>query len=634
MANGSPSKIGKYEILGEIGKGSMGTVHKARDPLLDRVVALKTILPTAEIHAEAKERFLREARSVARLQHPNIITIYEMGEVEEMPFIAMEFLEGESLADAMASGRPGSLEGKLEVVHQLCRGLGYAHGRGVIHRDIKPTNIFLLADGTAKVLDFGVAWLEGGTFATRTGMLLGTPVYMAPEQFSGGDLDHRVDQWALGAILYEMIAGKRPFDAETVPTLVYQIVHTPLPQLDPDELGIPATVVQLINRALQKNRDDRFLNLEVMAGAMRAVLSGEAGPMDVDPAATHQATQRLIDTAPPKSSVLAPEAMVDTEAAPVPAADATVARFHPETFRDQGVLADAGPLQVIAVSPDERMLAIGGVDGSVQIWDLERRVRIQTLRSRVHLRSGHSARTTGLAFSPDGGLLATAHLDGTIYVWDPGTGFEMEAQLKHEGVVGGLGFVPDGSTLISGGQDSTLKFWDVPAVLQGDARRQMRRQPAEVTALTVSARGDVVVTGHVNHNLRAHDAESGRLVATFHGLKSAPSTLAMSRDGTLLACGSRDGSIRLFRLAGRAQLRHFEAHSRTVSSLAFFPDGRHVGSVAMDRELAIWEVSYEDRIATLMAGGGDSCASVAVLGRSGRLLCGLASGQIRVWEFK
>ncbi len=611
----------------------MGTVHKARDPVLDRVVALKTILPGADIEAEARERFLREARSVARLQHPNIITIYEMGEVDGVPFIAMEYLEGMSLTEAARIGRPSDLPGKLAVIEQLCRGLAYAHGRGVIHRDIKPSNIFLLRDGTAKVLDFGVAWLEGGTFATRTGMLVGTPVYMAPEQFSGEAVDHRVDMWALGVILYEMVSGERPFEADTVPQLIYRIVHTPLPDLDPAEHGISIMVVQLLRRALQKNPDDRYRDLDEMGRAVRAIMDGEERAEAVDPAATSHL--RMEPAAGGSPAEVSP-AEVDTasQVSPLPAAEVTVPRVHTATFSDRGMLADAGPLQVIAASPNERLLAIGGVDGSVRMWDLETRVSLRTLRSRVHLRSGHSALTTCLAFSPDGALLATGHLDGSIYVWDSQSGFEMEAQLRHEGAVGGVAFSPDGSLLISGGRDATVKYWEVPAVLAGEARRQMRRQPSEVTALAIAAKGGLVVTGHGNRNLRAHEISSGRLMATFHGLTAVPSALAVSPDAGLLACGGRDGSIRLFRMAGRAQLRRFEAHTKTVCSLAFFPDGRHMASVSMDHEVAVWEISHEDRMATLSAGSGESCADLAVLGRGGWLVCGLAGGRIRLWQYR
>jgi len=598
----------------------MGTVYKARDPDLDRVIALKTILPGSVIEVEARERFLREARSVARLQHPNIITIFELGEMEDVPFIAMEFLEGESLSHSVKSGRPKELRRKLTVAHQLCRGLGYAHSRGVIHRDIKPSNIFLMPDGTVKVLDFGVAWLEGGTFATRTGMLVGTPAYMAPEQFSGEKVDHRVDMWSIGVIVYEMV------------------------ELDPVELGIPGGVAELLVCALEKDPNDRFSDLDAMAIALMTMIEGGVPQKIVDidatvslgpPGTTSQNAAPLPETAsrhliPPTEPAVE---VMDTAMAPSPSVDSTLARYHAGVFRDDGVLAEAGPLHVIAVSPDERLLAIGGIDGSIKLWNLEGRVGVRTLRSRIHLRTGHDALTTCLQFSPDGALLATGHLDGAIYVWDSKSGLEMESQLRHEGSVGGLAFTPDGSTLISGGKDAIIKYWDVEAVIAGEARRQMRRQPAAVTALAMTVKGDLVVTGHSNRNLRAHDAATGRLIATFHGVRSVPSALALSPDGSLLACGSRDGAIRLFRLAGRAELRRFEAHSKTVSSLSFFPDGRHLASVAMDDEVAIWEVSQEDREATLSAGIGKSCASVVVIGRSGRVACGLSDGQIRSWTF-
>jgi WD40 repeat protein len=320
-------------------------------------------------------------------------------------------------------------------------------------------------------------------------------------------------------------------------------------------------------------------------------------------------------------------------APPLGASVGATARLNAGAFRDGGVLADTGPLQVILASPDERVLAVGGVDGSIWLWDLEHRVSLRTLRSRVHLKTGHSALTTSLAFSEDGALLATGHLDGSISMWDPASGFEFDAQLRHDGAVGGLAFVPGGSVLISGGRDESLKYWDLAAVLEGEARRDLRRQPAAVTALAVSADGGLVVTGHTNLNLRGHDVASGRLVATFHGLQAVPSALRLSPDGGLLSCGCRNGSIRLFRVEGRVQLRHFEAHNKTVSSLAFFPDGRHFASVAMDQEVAIWSVSFEDRLVTLSVGSGVSCASLAVLGSSRRLVCGLAGGQIRVWDY-
>ena len=209
----TPEKIDKYVVLGELGRGAMGTVYKARDPVLGRLVAIKMMSQDLVIEEEMRSRFNREAKSVAKLQHPNIVTVFDFGELENVgvPYIVMELLDGVSLAQMMEEGRPERLEDKVEIVTQMCRGLDYAHKRGVIHRDIKPGNIQVLPAGLAKVLDFGIAWSEGSTIKTKTGLVMGTPNYMAPEQISDQNVDHRADMWAVGVILYELLTGERPF---------------------------------------------------------------------------------------------------------------------------------------------------------------------------------------------------------------------------------------------------------------------------------------------------------------------------------------------------------------------------------------------------------------------------------------
>ena len=217
-----PEKIDKYVVLGELGRGAMGTVYKARDPVLDRVVAIKMMSEDLLIEEEMRGRFNREARSAAGLQHPNIVTIFDFGELEGqgVPYIVMELLEGDSLAQLMEQGKPERLKDKMQIVSQICRGLDYAHKRGVIHRDVKPGNIQVLPDGTAKILDFGIANVEGSTIKTKTGLVMGTPNYMAPEQISGATVDHRADMWAVGILLYELLGKDRPSTASTVPGLV------------------------------------------------------------------------------------------------------------------------------------------------------------------------------------------------------------------------------------------------------------------------------------------------------------------------------------------------------------------------------------------------------------------------------
>ncbi|MCP4895626.1 MAG: protein kinase [bacterium] len=617
----------------------MGTVYRARDPVLDRVVALKTIYTGTPLEGEAKMRFLREARSAARLQHPNIITVYELGEVEDAPYIAMEYLEGVSLAEIIERQLLESLDLGVGIIEQVCRGLAYAHSRGVVHRDIKPGNIVVLSDGTAKILDFGIAWLEGGTVATRTGMLLGTPSYMAPEQFSGQPVDHRVDLWAVGVIMYELLAGHRPFEGDNVPALIYKIVHTDCEALEPEALGIPASLVRVIHQALEKDPGQRYRDGETMAMAVRRAWLNPQESQEADASIGGEATTPM--PAPAAAMAVAERQEAERTAARAMAArDAAAERpdgasrllDRADTFHEEANFGEPLELNVIACAADESVLAVGGTDGSIRLWDLRTRMKTMTLRSRVHLRTGHAALVTCLAYSRTGDKMATGHLDGSIYLWDPGSGLEQEVKLGHEAAVTGLAFSPDGKTLVSGAKDSTLKCWDMDALMSGEARRMMRRQPADITCLGVLPDGEHVVTGHANRSLRIHELATGKLTGTVHGHGGAPNAIAISPDGKLAATGGWDRVVRIVDLEKRAVVREFEGHSRSVCAVVFFPNGRQLASAAMESSVAIWDLTQDEQILTLWGGSNESFASVTLLDGGGRLACGLTDGRIRIWR--
>jgi hypothetical protein len=509
----------------------------------------------------------------------------------------------------------------------------------VIHRDVKPSNVFVLEDGTAKLLDFGIARVEGGTFATDKGVVLGTPHYMAPEQFSPTPIDHRVDMWAVGVILYELLTGDRPFEASSVPSMIYKIINKPLPRIDAVAHGVPQALVEVVNRALAKDPNDRFEDMEDLARALRTVDGPSAGDERQRLEDVTRAVQMVMaesdaaaETAPDLSLAAADAVeQVDTDVQRAGGQVRPGTGMRPHTvYRESGIFGERQGLQVIAVSPDQSLLALGGVDGSIRFWDLHERVKLTTLRSRVHLRTGHVALTTALAFSPDGALLAAGHLDGSIYVWDPETGLDLDARLRHEGAIGGLAFSADGSVLVSGGMDSTIKCWEMAAVRDGEGRRVLRRQPADVTALAVVR--DRIITGHGNRVIRVQELESGRLVATLHGHQAAPSVVLPSADGKLLVSGGRDRTIRVFDLESRLQLRLFEGHNRPISSVAIVPQQQLVASVAMDNALMIWDVARGVE-ATTVYGEADECfASVAVHRATGTVLCGLSDGRIRLFQ--
>jgi hypothetical protein len=270
------ARIGRYVVLGRIGKGGMGMVYRGLDEALEREVAVKTLAGEGNLDEESRKRFEVEAKAAARLQHPNIVTVFERGEDRGVPFIAMELLPGMDLEAQLRSGESLPLAEKLEVVIQVARGLAFAHENRIVHRDIKPSNIRLLDDGTAKIMDFGIAKQEG-TQLTKTGMMLGTVHYMSPEQVRGQKLDGRSDVFSLGVILYEMLAGRRPFKGDGPTDVLYKIVHEEPPPLDLGSLGedVSPRLQEIVARALAKNLPERYENAAGLADDLAEVLAAQ-----------------------------------------------------------------------------------------------------------------------------------------------------------------------------------------------------------------------------------------------------------------------------------------------------------------------------------------------------------------------
>ncbi len=266
------SQLGRYEILSELGQGAMGVVYKARDPLIDRVVAIKTInLGLAQEEKEEYEgRFYQEARAAGRLNHPNIVTIYDVGKSGEIAYIAMEFLRGCELRDLLRDREKLPVVQVLDIVAQVAQGLAYAHEHEIVHRDIKPSNIMVIQDGHVKITDFGIARMASSAVRTQTGMVLGSPKYMSPEQVLGREIDQRSDIFSLGVMLYEMLTGQSPFMGENVNAIMFQTLNTvPTP---PGILNskVPDMLNFIVAKALAKDRDDRYQNARDLANDLRA----------------------------------------------------------------------------------------------------------------------------------------------------------------------------------------------------------------------------------------------------------------------------------------------------------------------------------------------------------------------------
>jgi serine/threonine-protein kinase len=266
-------RIGRFEILEKLGEGAMGTVYRALDPLIERTVAIKTI-PLNQPEEEKRlfeDRFLREAKSAGKLSHPNIVTIYDVGETDDFAYIAMEYLEGMPLREILREHGPLPIELGLETALQMAQALAFAHEHGIVHRDIKPPNVIVCKRGTVKLTDFGIAHLMSST-ETRSGMLMGSPRYMSPEQVQGQPIDGRSDIFSLGVVLYEMLAGYPPFGGEELHGILFRIVNEHVPPVSHVRKDAPAGVDEILARCLAKKPQDRYSSAHELAIELGALL--------------------------------------------------------------------------------------------------------------------------------------------------------------------------------------------------------------------------------------------------------------------------------------------------------------------------------------------------------------------------
>ena len=273
-----PESIGKYKVTRPLGKGAMGMVYEGFDPVIERKVAIKTILgeylDAAEME-EAVARFKREAQAGGRLMHPGIVGVYEYGHHGEMAFIVMEYVEGDELKRTLSAGKRFELIEVFEIMKQLLAALDYSHKQGVVHRDIKPANLMILPGPKVKIMDFGIARLASSNL-TQVGTVVGTPTHMAPEQLMGVPADGRADLWSSGVILYELLTGKSPFLAETPAAVMHKVMQGDVPPPSSIDSSLPAGFDTVIARALAKKPDDRFQNAREFQNGLLLALQGKA----------------------------------------------------------------------------------------------------------------------------------------------------------------------------------------------------------------------------------------------------------------------------------------------------------------------------------------------------------------------
>jgi serine/threonine-protein kinase len=644
----------------------MGTVYKARDPVLDRLVALKTVHPGLLTKGDTLVRFQREARAAAKLQHTNIVTIYELGEAAETLFIAMELLEGSDLAHAMVPADRLTREQKIKIIVQVCRGLDYAHKQGVFHRDVKPANVHVRPDLSVKLVDFGIARLADSNM-TQTGLVLGTPSYIAPEALIGARVDHRADMWAVGVILYELLAGRRPYESPTITSLVYRIVHEPLPPLDAKGLRLPSALVAVVHKALEKDPAARFFDLAEMALALEQVL-GRSKPVAaaLPPPARARAyernfaeardllakseldgalaaARRALTLEPSRTGIVALISVIEEQLRDGP----TIRRPAPVLASPAGngatavrVAAAATPVPALRSEPTPTPMPMPTpVAHEPPPGHVTMELRARGASAFRELATfGEPPATQTTALSPVKDVLVVAGSDGGIRVWDLSSRTrlntlrtEMHQRTGHDALPLCLAFSSDGALLASGHVDGGVHLWDMA---RGQEVSTRLRHDALVGALAFSPDGATLATGSVDSNLRLWNvraALAGESRRELHRQPAGVTALTYAGGGDWILTGHANRVLRLQDARTGRLLATLRGPEGLVSQLVVAPDGLHVAAASQDRTIRLFDLAKREE-AALLAGLKKPAVSLAFLPDGEHLISVSLDNSAQLWD--
>jgi eukaryotic-like serine/threonine-protein kinase len=651
-------KFGKFEIEAELGQGAMGKVFRAHDPILDRPVALKTVSPALLTSKDTLARFQREARAAARLQHPNIVTIFEVGEVEGTHYIAMELVEGLELAEVMAAPVRFTLEQKVRMVVDVCRGLDFAHKMAVIHRDVKPANIRLTREGTIKILDFGIAKSLRSTDTTdpsltQQGMVLGTPSYLSPELVQGAKVDHYADMWAVGVILYEMLSGSRPFESPTVTGLIHKIVSEPPPPLDARALHLPDGLVAVAMRALTKERERRFPDLGEMARALLAAIGATPLPdAPLDPVVRKrayeanfaEARRRLVeeDLSGALAAAKRAQGLDPTRTGIIPLIKVIEERLRAATTVRR--LPEGAP------EPSEAtrtaVASVPTAPGPAVMPVLPGPLDTATLRAhgasafREQGTFGEPPPTKESALSPAVDVLAVAGADGAIRLWDLRSRTrahllrtDLHRRSGHDAAALALAFSPDGSLLASGHVDGVVHLWDMT---RGEEVPVRLRHDEAVATLAFSPDGAILATGSHDANLRLWDVGAAIAGEARRELLRQPSgvtALAWAGGGEWILTGHSTRVLRLTDPVRGRLLATMRGPEGLVSLLALSPDGQHIAVASQDRTIRLFDLGTREQVAVL-TGLRKPATSLAFLADGGFLATVCQENTVQLWDLE